>query len=71
MPFCEGPNILNSKTYGKVTEGTEIKIRCVAGFAVIGQQIITCQSNGKYSDEPTCKIMGKTSAINIDKMMFH
>ena len=57
--FCEGPTIANSQTEGKVTAGAWIKIRCQAGFAVIGQELITCMANGDYSDKPTCEKIGK------------
>ena len=64
MNFCEDPDIENSRTYERVTEGAEIKIQCAKHFAVIGQQIITCQADGDFSDSPTCKKISKISAIN-------
>ena len=59
VPFCEWPTIKNSLSRGRVREGTEIKIRCLAGFSVIGSTLVTCQSDGKYSSIPECREIGE------------
>ena len=51
-------------------EGTEIKIRCLAGFSVIGSTLVTCQSDGKYSSIPECREIGENDyCTNILFMM--
>ena len=59
MPYCEAPTIENSLTEGRVTAGTQIKVTCLAGYAVIGPELITCQKDREYSARPTCQPMGK------------
>ena len=46
-------------------EGTEIKIRCLAGFSVIGLSLVTCQSDGSYSSIPECREIGEDATILI------
>ena len=63
VPYCEGLTILNSLVSDdvRVTEGTLIEIQCLSGFAVVGQNMITCLAEGKYSDYPTCQKIGKNN----------
>lgn len=61
VPFCEWPTIENSLSSGRVREGTEVTFICLAGFSVIGSSLITCQADGKFSNTPECKEIGKSS----------
>ncbi|KAL5268524.1 hypothetical protein ACHWQZ_G002413 [Mnemiopsis leidyi] len=65
VPFCEWPTIENSLYSGRVREGTEVTFRCLAGFSVIGSSLITCQTDGKFSNTPECKEIVKTHGTKV------
>ncbi|XP_053398252.1 sushi, von Willebrand factor type A, EGF and pentraxin domain-containing protein 1-like [Mercenaria mercenaria] len=55
---CDDPR----PTYGIANDtstyyGAVIKITCYQGFNITGNSSIICQSNGKWSDNPTCEII--------------